>query len=191
MGKSPQLVAAEHALGNIDIERVPWHTADWLAAGHDGSALHELAGLDHTEPQRIRELLPIALDEISAPVPTRADAAQAWLARLARTLLDGDIDEWTTAAETSAFLSWNFDLDEVWRTPMAALHVLVDEWTRAGNAATTSSPSQSGSCAPTRYAIRETADEQSVPQVVDDPVPRPAVDGPSLRRGVPGPVSAL
>jgi hypothetical protein len=128
MGKSPQLVAAEYALGNVDIKRVPWYAADWLAAGHDGSALRELAGLDRTEPQLIRELLPIALDEISVPVPTRADAAQAWLARLARRLLDGDIDERTAAAETSAVLSWNFDLDEVWCTPMAALHVLADEW---------------------------------------------------------------
>jgi hypothetical protein len=69
-----------------------------------------------------------ALDELRVPIPTRADAARAWLSRLAQRLLSGETDERTAAAETSAFLSWNFDLDEVWRTPMAALHVLIDEW---------------------------------------------------------------
>jgi hypothetical protein len=28
------------------IEKVPWRAAQWLADGHDGEALRELAGLD-------------------------------------------------------------------------------------------------------------------------------------------------
>jgi hypothetical protein len=33
---SPFLVAAWMALGMIDIDRVPWWAARWLADGHDG-----------------------------------------------------------------------------------------------------------------------------------------------------------
>ncbi|BCJ57014.1 hypothetical protein [Micromonospora endophytica] len=48
MAKPPHLVTAEHTLGNLDVERVPWYAADWLTTGHDGPALRELAGLDGT-----------------------------------------------------------------------------------------------------------------------------------------------
>lgn len=128
MDKTPQAVAAEYALGNADIERVPWYAAEWLARGHDGPALRELAGLDHRDPLLVRELLPHALAEIGMAVPSRADAADLWMTRLVQRLLDGEIDERTVSEEVSAFVSWNLDLDELWQSPFADLHVLVDEW---------------------------------------------------------------
>ncbi|GLI00609.1 hypothetical protein [Phytohabitans aurantiacus] len=90
MGKTPQHVAAEYALGNLDVERVPWYAAHWLADGWDAPLLRELAGLDHTEPRQV--------------------------------------DERTLSEHVSAFVSWNLDLDAIWRTPFTDLHVLVDEW---------------------------------------------------------------
>jgi hypothetical protein len=42
-------------------------------------------------------------------------------------LLDGEVDERAVSEQVSAFVSWNLDLDEIWRTPLTDLHVLVDE----------------------------------------------------------------
>jgi hypothetical protein len=138
MGKPPFAVAAEYALGNADIERVPWYAADWLADGYDGPALRELAGLNQTDPQLIRELQPIALGEMGVRIPAPAEAVQVWLTRLARRLLDGEIVERMVIEQASAFVSWNYDVDEIWDTPLADFHVLVDEWDQGwgrGNAA--------------------------------------------------------
>jgi hypothetical protein len=128
MGKTPQIVAAEYALGNLDVERVPWYAAHWLAEGWDGSLLRELAGLDHTEPRHIGDLLPRVLAEIGVPIPSRGEAADAWLDRLVHRLFHGEVDERTLSEQASAFVSWNLDLDAIWRTPFTDLHVLVDEW---------------------------------------------------------------
>jgi hypothetical protein len=60
------------------------------------------------------------------------------LTRLARRLLDGEIDERMVIEQASAFVSWNYDVDEIWDTPLADFHVLVDEWDQGwgrGNAA--------------------------------------------------------
>jgi hypothetical protein len=54
------LVAAEYALGSVAVERVPWNAADWVANGHDGPALRQLAGLNGTDTRLIGELLPDA-----------------------------------------------------------------------------------------------------------------------------------
>ncbi|MEU8298847.1 hypothetical protein AB0C04_16385 [Micromonospora sp. NPDC048909] len=128
MGKSPDLVAVEYALGSADVERVPWCAADWLADGHDGPTLRELAGLDGTNPPLIGELLPAALAEVGVPIPSAAEASDAWFAALAQRLLDGAVDERTVSEQTSAFVSWQLDLEEVWRSPFIDLHLLADEW---------------------------------------------------------------
>lgn len=57
MSKPPDLVAAEYALDRVDVERVPWYAADWLAGVHDGPALRELAGLDGTDTRLIGAML--------------------------------------------------------------------------------------------------------------------------------------
>ncbi|GIJ24625.1 hypothetical protein [Micromonospora lutea] len=128
MSKPPDLVAAEYALGSVDAERVPWYAADWLANGHDGPALRELAGLDGTDTGLIGELLPDALTEVGVAVPSPADAADAWLATLTQRLLAGEVDERAVSEHVSAFVSWHLDLDEIWRSPFTDLHVIVDEW---------------------------------------------------------------
>lgn len=128
MRKPPELVAAEYALRSVDVERMPWYTADWLADGHDGPALRELAGLDGTDTRLIGELLPDALSEVGVRVPSAAQAADTWLATLAQRLIDGEVDERTVSEHVSAFVSWQLDVDEIWRSPFTDLHVIVDEW---------------------------------------------------------------
>ncbi|WP_050589825.1 hypothetical protein [Salinispora arenicola] len=116
MGKPPELVAAEYALRSVDVERMPWYAADWLADGHDGPALRELAGLDGTDTRLIGELLPDALSEVGVRVPSAAQAADTWLATLAQRLIDGEVDERTVSEHVSAFVSWQLDVDEIWRS---------------------------------------------------------------------------
>jgi hypothetical protein len=60
---SPVTAAALFVLGAIRIERVPWWAAQWLADGHDGEALRELAGLDGRDPHAVTDLIPSALAE--------------------------------------------------------------------------------------------------------------------------------
>jgi hypothetical protein len=126
--KTASTVAAEYVLGSLDTERVPWYAADWLAEGYDGTSLRELAGLDDTEPRRIADLLPAALAEMKVSMPTPGEAADEWFDRVATRLLDRQISEREASQVTSAFVSWNLHIDEIWRTPFTDLHIMVDEW---------------------------------------------------------------
>ncbi|WP_194823301.1 hypothetical protein [Micromonospora sp. S-DT3-3-22] len=132
MSRPPDLVAAEYVLGRMVVERMPWYAADWLADGHDGPALRELAGLDGTDTRLIGELLPAALDEMGVRVPSAAEAADTWLATLAQRLVDGAIDERTVSERVSAFVCERGDLDEIRHSPFTDLHVLADEWDQDG-----------------------------------------------------------
>jgi hypothetical protein len=72
---SPRLVAAWLILGTLPTERVPLWAAHWLAAGYDGQALAELAGLHGDDPHEVRDLLGPALAECSASTPGGGQAA--------------------------------------------------------------------------------------------------------------------
>jgi hypothetical protein len=71
---SPELVAAWFALGQAALERVPWWAAHWLAAGRDGDALRELAGLNGRDVRAVRDLIPDVLAEMSVDLPTASVA---------------------------------------------------------------------------------------------------------------------
>ncbi len=64
----PELAAALVQLNLIDRRQRPWLAADWLAQGHDGPRLRELAGLRGTEPE-VTDLWPPALAELGVPTP--------------------------------------------------------------------------------------------------------------------------
>ncbi|MFJ8690546.1 hypothetical protein [Micromonospora wenchangensis] len=132
MSRPPHLVAAEYVLGSMIVERMPWYAADWLADGHDGPALRELAGLDGTDTRLIGELFPAALGETGVRVPSAAEAADTWLATLAQRLVDGAIDERTVSERVSAFVCEHGDLDEIRHRPFAELNMLADEWDQDG-----------------------------------------------------------
>lgn len=71
---SPRLVAAWFVVGGLATERVPMWAAHWLADGHDGPALRELAGLDGADPREVRALIPAVLAETGEPLPAEADS---------------------------------------------------------------------------------------------------------------------
>jgi hypothetical protein len=91
--KAAALAVAEYALGNLDIEVVPWYAAHWLAEGYEGSSLRELAGLDDSEPRQIRDLLPAVFGEMKVPIPAPGEAADTWFESLVMQLLAGDLGE--------------------------------------------------------------------------------------------------
>ena len=72
---SPRTVAVSLVLEMLAVERAPWWAAHWLAEGHDGQALRELAGLNGTDPRAVRDLLPTALAETGIELPTTRLAA--------------------------------------------------------------------------------------------------------------------
>lgn len=72
---SSRAVAVWLALDMLAAERVPWWAAKWLADGHDGRALRELAGLNGKDSRAVRDLLPAALDETGAELPPTQLAA--------------------------------------------------------------------------------------------------------------------
>ncbi|GAA2759818.1 hypothetical protein [Actinopolymorpha rutila] len=67
---APQLVAAWLILDTLPTERVPLWAAHWLAAGYDGDALIELAGLHGDDPHDVRDLLRPALAECGITTPS-------------------------------------------------------------------------------------------------------------------------
>jgi hypothetical protein len=72
---SPTLVATWLTLGMLPTERVPLWAAHWLANGHDGPALRELAGVHGDDPHEVRDLLPTALADCRVTVPATVTAA--------------------------------------------------------------------------------------------------------------------
>jgi len=73
---SPTLVVAWLTLDMLPTQRIPRWAAFWLVDGHNGAALVELAGLHGDDPCEVRDLLPAALADGDAVMPT-ADAAAA------------------------------------------------------------------------------------------------------------------
>lgn len=51
---SPHTVAVWRVLEMLAVERTPWWAAQWLADGHDGEALRELAGLNGKDSRAAR-----------------------------------------------------------------------------------------------------------------------------------------
>jgi hypothetical protein len=72
---SPSLVAAWFKLGTLTAESVPMWAAHWLATGHDGLALAELASLSGRDPVEVREALPGALLDTGTRIPEGDEAA--------------------------------------------------------------------------------------------------------------------
>jgi hypothetical protein len=126
---SPELVAAWFVLGQAALERVPWWAAHWIAAGPDGDALRELAGLNDRDVHAVRDLLPRALAEISVDPPT-ATVATAFVVfeDLARRCLAGHAGErWVAQVVEEIVMRADYSC-EVIGLPLGALCGVDDEW---------------------------------------------------------------
>jgi hypothetical protein len=110
-------------------ERTPWWAAQWLADGHDGEALRELAGLNGKDPHAVRDLVPAALAEMGVELPTTRVAAVIEAFRdLADMLLSRRTDaQWVVKRVEQIIVQTQYD-DEVFDMPLGHLYGLDDEW---------------------------------------------------------------
>ena len=126
---SPTLVAAWLALDMLPTEKVPRWAAFWLAGGHDGTALVDLAGPHGDDPHEVRDLLPAAVADCGAAVPT-VDAAAATVAftHLAQLLVAGKASERWIVDEVSEIVARSGYADSVIVLPLGQLYGMDDEW---------------------------------------------------------------
>lgn len=132
---SPELVAAWLDLDTLPTGRVPLWAAHWLAAGHDGAALAELAGLHGDDPHEVRDVLPAALAECGVGAPDcaaaadireRAAATTAFNA-IARLHLDGRASAYWVV-QTVVEIAEPYFPSSIVDLPLGALYLLDDEW---------------------------------------------------------------
>ena len=130
---SPQLVTAWLALDILPTERIPLWAAHWIAAGYDGQALAELAGLHGDDPHDVRDLLPAALAECGASAPEdpsqdheRAAAMVAFTA-IARLQATGRASERWVVDKGIQIAEPYFDRTII-SLPLGQLYALNDEW---------------------------------------------------------------
>ena len=116
-------------LGMLATERTPWWAAQWLADGHDGEALRELAGLNGKDPHAVRDLVPAALAEMGVELPTtRVAAVIEAFCDLADMLLSRRTDaRWVVKRVEQIIVQTQYD-DEVFDMPLGHLYGLDDEW---------------------------------------------------------------
>ena len=126
----PDLAAALFVLGQAPIERVPWWAAAWIADGFDSEALRELAGLGDRDVRAIRDLFPVALGQLSVPLPSTAMASAVIVFDdLARRYLSGAAGPQWVAQRVGDVVCRSNDSPEVLALPLGRLYsVLDDAW---------------------------------------------------------------
>jgi hypothetical protein len=123
------LVAAWLALDTLPTESIPLFASYWLAGGHDGRALAELAGLHGDDPHEVRDLLPEALADCGVGVMSSDEAAALTaFTALARLQSDGLAGErWIVDKVTEVVARTDYST-KVTGLPLGSLFGLDDEW---------------------------------------------------------------
>lgn len=126
---SPGAVAVWLVLEMLPVERTPWWAAQWLADGHDGQALRELAGLNGKDSYAVRELLPTALAEMGVGLPlTRLAAATAAFSDLADMLVSRRaVPQWVVKRVEQIMVQAEYD-EDVLNLPLGHTYGFDDEW---------------------------------------------------------------
>jgi hypothetical protein len=126
---APQVVAAWLSLGLVDVRRLPWWAAEWLAEGLDGEALRTLAGLSADDPPAIHHVLVEALAEAGLPA-TLSDVQAAGIAFMDLALRWeanrlSEVGVIRAVEQILAKVTYNADVIEL---PLGQLYGLDDEW---------------------------------------------------------------
>lgn len=126
---SPGTVARWFVLGMAATERLPWWAAQWLADGHDGPALCELAGLDGHDSRAVNDLVPAALADMGVDMPTTIVAAAGEELRHAAELhLSGQASERWVSGHVQEIVARAGHDDGVLELPLGGIHLIEDEW---------------------------------------------------------------
>jgi hypothetical protein len=138
---SPELVAAWLILDTLPTERIPVWAAHWIAAGYDGQALAELAGLHGDDPHEVRDVLPDALAECGVTAQAdpseqqeRAAAMVAFTAIARLQVSRGASERWVVDKVVQIVRPYfeRFFKPSITSLPLAQLYALDDEWGRGG-----------------------------------------------------------
>ena len=132
---SPRLVAAWLTLGTLPTERIPLWAAHWIAAGYDGQALAELAGLHGDDPHEVRDLLGPALAECGVSTSGGQDpseereraAAMVAFAAIARLQVSGRASERWVVDKVVQITEPHFK-QSITSLPLGQLFAIDDEW---------------------------------------------------------------
>jgi hypothetical protein len=126
---SPTLVAAWLTLNTLPTEYVPRWAAFWIVAGHDGSALVDLAGLHGDDPHEVRDVLPAALADCGVVIPgTDTAAGMEVFTHLARLYAEGKAGERWIAAKVDEIVAASGYSADVLDLPLGQIYGLDDEW---------------------------------------------------------------
>ncbi|WP_157574717.1 hypothetical protein [Jiangella muralis] len=126
---APEDVAAFYALERVPLKRIPRWAAEWLVQGYDGDGLRELAGEHGDDPYRIKDLLPLALDEMGVPIPANPVAAvNRTFNYLARRCLAGALNERKVAALVDHLVAAGGFATALYELPLGRTYGLIDEW---------------------------------------------------------------
>jgi hypothetical protein len=125
---APGDVAPFYVLDRVPLERVPWWAAEWLAERYDGDRLRELAGEHGDDGYKVKDLLPLVLDEMGIAVPGLVTAANRSFTYLARRCPAGTLSERDVAAMVDHIVAaGGFDA-ALYELPLAGIYGLDDEW---------------------------------------------------------------
>jgi hypothetical protein len=123
------VVAAWLSLGLVDVRRVPWWAAEWLAEGLDGEALRALAGLDGNDPRAIHDVVVEALAEAGVPATVSdVEAARIVFIDLARQWEANRLTEAGVVRAVDQVLGKVMYSADVIELPLGQLYRLDDEW---------------------------------------------------------------
>ncbi|MBS2550377.1 hypothetical protein KGQ19_26250 [Catenulispora sp. NL8] len=126
---TPNIVGAWFVLGAAASERVPWWAGQWLAEGHDGPTLRELAGLNGRDPHAVTDLLPAALAELGVSMPTTVTAAASEAFRYTAELhLSGQASARWVAQQVEQIIIRTDYSNEVFDLPLGLIYGVDDEW---------------------------------------------------------------
>jgi hypothetical protein len=119
---SPLLVASWERLGLLPTDKVPLWAAYWIAGGHDGEALIDLAGLHGDDSREVHDALPGALRDCGIEMPdSDAAAAAVVFAQVARLHVNGLVGPLHVMQEVDRIVYVSRDSAEVEDLPLGKL----------------------------------------------------------------------
>ncbi|MEV0051443.1 hypothetical protein AB0H34_13200 [Saccharopolyspora shandongensis] len=126
---TPELVAAWATLQVAAADRIPLWAAHWLAQGYDGEALRTLAGLSGADSREVNDVLPAALADCAATIPSSEEtAARVAFTELARVHADCRATERWILERVCEIVSRSGYAISVIALPLGQIFDFADEW---------------------------------------------------------------
>lgn len=121
-------VAARFVLGRVSA-RTPGWAVQWLADGHDGEALREVAGLNGRDTRALDDLMPAVPAEMGVDsLPGTLEAVTTVFRNISTDCLAGRLDERAVAQQVEEIVISHDYASEITDLPLDQPYGLDDEW---------------------------------------------------------------